>query len=288
MEINTIINLYLRSLKSAQKSVHTISAYERNIKSFINRNNIKSIEEFKSHDLTFMFDYVDQLNNMFEPNTVNQHIATLKTFYRFLVKTDVIEKNPTKAIDEVVVGEKIYTVLENEEVEKLLEITNRLYIKKPLLHLRNKLIIRVFLENGVRAFEMENMKLSNLNYEKKRMLIVGKWNIERYVYFKKDTFDLLLDYLQEREYYKSKDNDFVFITEKGTRIKKRAIQEMTDKYIESANISSVSTHSLRHTCATTLYDKGYSIKDIQTILGHKRISTTEKYIHALNLQRATA
>ena len=290
MEVNTIVNLYLRSLKSAKKSQHTIDAYERNINEFIRKNNIQSIEEFKNHDLTFMFDYVDSLNEKFEANTVNQKIATIKTFYKFLLKQDIIEKNVTKAIEEVAVGEKIYPVLDSTEVNRLLEVSNRLYLEDKLLYIRNKLIIRIFLENGLRAFEMENLRLSNINYEKKRILIKGKWNIERYVFLNDSTYMLLLEYLEIREQYmvRGDDKDFIFITKKGTRLKKRALQDMTDKYIKAAEVTEVSTHGLRHTCATNLYDKGYSMKDIQTILGHKRISTTEKYIHALNLQRALA
>lgn len=289
MDIDSVVGTFFRGIE-VSKSWHTLDAYKRNLNEFIDRRQIKDLDDFKNITIMDLYDYIDDLKKDFAPSSINQKIATLKVFFKYLKKLDIVQFNPAKAIEEVSVDQKLYVVLQENESEKLIKTSEKLRScdSSPLRGIRNELIIKIFLETGVRAFEIEGMKFSRIRFYDKSILILGKYSIERLVYFSDETFKLLEQYLTFRNLIKIKeeDEDCLFITEEGNGLKKRMIQHIVSKYVREAEITKVSTHKLRHTCASTLKHKGYSMKQIQEKLGHKRLTTTERYVHALELQKA--
>lgn len=289
MNIDTILELFFRGLETS-KSWHTVDAYKRNLKDFMDRKGINELDDFINIGTIDLYDYVDELKKFYAPSSINQKIATLKTFYKFLKKFELITHNPAKIVEEVPLEQKLYIILEEDESEKLIETATKLSNtnNSVLRGVRNELIIKIFLETGVRAFELENMKISRINFNNKSILILGKCRIERLVYFSDETFDLILKYLKIRNLINicEDDKDYLFVTDNGNRLKKRMIQYIVTQYVEEAEVSKVSTHKLRHTCASTLKHKGYTMQQIQDKLGHKRASTTERYVHALDMQKA--
>jgi len=171
---------------------------------------------------------------------------------------------------------KLPIILENIEAENLLSIPNKRY----LTGLRNKVILSVMINMGLRVSEVANLKPSDVNLNKNKLRVVnGKYYKDRDLIIPNYTLELFEQWKQK----KPKSN-YIFSTLKGKKLSIRYIQAMVKRYSEKALINkNISPHTLRHTFATEFYRQTKDIETLRKILGHSDISTTQIYITLANI-----
>lgn len=204
-------------------------------------------------------------------HTRNRKIAVLKSFYKFLLEEEYVSKNIMTRIPSAKARKSLPKYLEPQSMEALLQaVTDDSW-------LRDTAIILLMMSTGLRVSEVSALNLSSLQTD--RLLVLGKGKKERLVYLSPKTLESIQDYLEIRPQVPT---DALFLSQRKDRFQVRGIQDMVKKYLHKIGKGSYSCHKLRHTAATQLLETGANIREIQEILGHESISTTEIYTHVSN------
>ncbi len=291
MKIKKILNDYYLYLQNERNfSPNTIEAYVRDIVDFfifIKTNNI--IEDYN-------IEHIDKfvirlyLNNLFSKNLTNTSISrkiySLKAFFNYLKYVGLIEKNPMHLISNIKTEKKLPEYLSEHDMNELL--TNIMndpskLPKNKFLALRDKLIIELFYNTGIRCSELLNLKVSDINFYELVIKVLGKGRKERIVPFSKNLLELFRQYINQWEILKMTKKiktDFLIINYKGEHLSRYGLQKIVHKYLMfAASANHLSPHLLRHTFATHLLNNGADIRAVKELLGHSSLSTTQIYTH---------
>ncbi len=202
-------------------------------------------------------------------------VSSLKTFFQFLtVKQKLLSENPAKELESPKMPSSLPIYLTLEESRKLLSAVSGPFA------VRDYAIITLFLNCGMRLSELVGINMNAIRYD--TLKVVGKGNKERTIYLNDACLEALNNYLKLREKMTVKDPEALFISRNGTRISNRMVQIIVEKTLKKAELDGkhFSTHKLRHTAATLMYQYGdVDIRSLQEILGHKELSTTQIYTH---------
>lgn len=290
---------YLRAIKGY--SERTVEEYFFDIRMFLRyikkirlnlKENVKeiSIKDFDSDWLKdvnlneiYDFEYF-LLEERKNSNTArSRKTSALKNFFNYLQKrAGIIEKNPTNDIEFPSQKKTIPKYLTLDESVHMLAS-----IDSPFQE-RDFCIITLFLNCGMRLSELVGLDLSDINLEEKTMRILGKGNKERQIYLNDACISAINEYLKVRAVTETK---ALFISKQKKRISKRRVQQIVEQVLENANLSNrgFSTHKLRHTAATLMYQYGgVDTLILKEILGHENINTTQIYTHVNNNQMKQA
>jgi site-specific recombinase XerD len=209
-----------------------------------------------------------------------EHIRTFFN-YLFTIKHTIFREPFKKINSERKIEKKLPNYLSIDEGKKLINLYNN--SDKPG-DIRDKAIICIFLNCGLRLSELKDLNIEDIDLENNKFQIIGKGNKERTGYLNELTKDALLKYLEVRD--NSNDDPKarkhpLFITKYSERFNVKAIKVLIQKAYKLAGLDDkgYSVHTLRHTCATVLYKSGIDIRTIQKLLGHVQIDTTEIYTH---------
>lgn len=291
------LNNYLVHLKVVRMlSERTISEYYFDIRLFlkyIHKSNtgqdtvtedvdIKdmSADELKGISVTdiynFIFYVADERQN--DKRTRYRKKSSLKSFFRYLMKTErITESDPTADIDMPSPKTALPKFLSLDESMKLLETSN----SKDSL--RDYCMITLLLNCGMRLSELININIKDIDFLENRMKIMGKGNKERMVYLNNACISALKNYLEIRnDNPKAVDEPALFISNQNKRISKRRVQQIVENTVKAAELDGkgITTHKLRHTAATLMYQYGAAdILTLKELLGHSSTSTTEIYTH---------
>ena len=211
--------------------------------------------------------------------TQNRILSGVKAFYKYLLLEDVIEINPTQLIETARVGRKLPDTLDNEEIELLLNQIDR---SKPEGE-RNMAIIEVLYGCGLRVSELVNLKISNIFFNDDFIRVTGKGDKQRLVPLGGMAKKHILLYLNKIRIHVSIQKgheDFLFLNRRGKQLTRVMIFTIIKTLAEKAGIKkAISPHTLRHSFATELLQRGADLRAIQDMLGHESITTTEIYTH---------
>lgn len=214
--------------------------------------------------------------------SVARKLATLRTFFQFLVREGVLELNPAKLVSTPRLEKKLPVHLSVEDAIRFIETPDT----ETDLGKRDRAILELLYGTGVRVSELTKLDLSDIDFREKLIRVTGKRRKQRIVPFGDPALHALLNYLTVRNAFlqhappDERDSHAVFLNYQGTRITTRSVGRMVDKYItQCAGIHNISPHALRHSFATHLLDSGADLRDIQELLGHARLSTTQIYTH---------
>ena len=209
----------------------------------------------------------------------NRILSGIKAFFKYLLLEDFIDINPTQLIETARVGRKLPDTLDNEEVESLLAQIDR---SKPEGE-RNVAIIEVLYGCGLRVTELVNLKISNIFFEEGFIRVIGKGNKQRLVPLGRMAQKHILIYLNEVRVHvpiQKGHEDFIFLNRRGKQLTRVMIFTIIKNLAELAGIrKNISPHTLRHSFATELLQRGADLRAIQDMLGHESITTTEIYTH---------
>lgn len=219
------------------------------------------------------------------PRSRARIISGIKSFYKFLLTSDQIENDPTELLETPQIGKHLPEVLSVEEINAM-EVA--IDLSEPMGH-RNKAMIEVLYSCGLRVSEMLNLKISDIYVDEQYITVIGKGDKQRLVPIAESALKQINLWLEARADIKIKkgNEDYIFLNRYGGRLTRvmafYVIKDLAQKAEVQKNIS---PHTLRHSFATHLLEGGANLRDIQEMLGHSSILTTEIYTHLdINLLR---
>lgn len=290
MENQKLIEEFLRYLITERGySLKTKEAYEGDLKDFL-----KFLTESGEADLLIITHldvrvYLAYLNDQkYSRNTISRKIASLRSFYQYLLKREVLTENPFSYVHLKRKNVKLPRFFYEKEIDVLFDSVKG---NQPLDQ-RNRALLEVLYGSGLRVSECANLTLSVVDFDNSVMLIHGKGNKDRYVPLGSYAADALQQFIGEGRkeimaHFK-KQHDFIFINHRGDQITPTGIEYVLNQVIKKSSLNSdIHPHMLRHTFATHLLNNGADLRTVQELLGHSNLSTTQIYTHVTkeNLQK---
>jgi integrase/recombinase XerC len=278
---------YLSLEKNA--SPHTCRCYRKDLEGF--EDFLKSSGmylsasggvEIEKADRMAIRKYMSSLHRKNRKSSIARKISTLRSFFKYLTREQVIVSNPAKSVSTPKVEKTLPTTLTVDEAFRLMESPKSIPEKSSEvskeIRLRDRAILELLYSSGLRVSELVGLNLDHLNSDLGIVRVMGKGRKERIVPVGVKAIEALKAYLEERGV--SRGEDPIFINSFGGRLTTRSVGRLTKKYTRHSGIfRKVSPHSLRHTFATHLLDAGADIREIQEMLGHSSLSTTQRYTH---------
>lgn len=261
----------------------------------INYNDItiETIEKIKLEDIHAFISYLAiELNS--KATTRARKVSTIRVFFNYLCsKANLIKVNPAQNLETPKLDKRLPKYLSLEESKKLLKTTEDSDNRN---NIRDYAILTLFLNCGLRLSELVGINISDIDFSEEKMVVFGKGKKERTIYLNKACISAIKDYLNIRpkegiKVDKLNSKDALFLSERKERIRRRTVQSIVEKELKASGLSSknLSTHKLRHTAATLMYQYGnVDIRALQEVLGHESIATTEIYTHVANEQARNA
>ena len=265
------VEKFLFFIQNRGFSLHTYNSYEKDLKDFIAYFNNKKLKDITVGDIRF---YIRSLyDRKYKVATIARHISTLKSFYKYLESENIISFNPMILVSNPKKDKKLPNYLNYEDLEKLLntpDINNK-------WGLRDALILEMLYSTGIRVSELVNIKIKDIDFNARKILVFGKGRKERIVFYGSNCADLLEKYLQKQH------ENYLFTNTKGNRLNERTVRQIVSDTALKAHINvKVTPHTLRHTYATHLLNGGADLKSVGDLLGHESLSTTGIYTHVSN------
>ena len=265
-------------------SSNTINSYLSDLKSF-EKYLLKRKISFKEaiNDTEVVKKYFRYLSrSKISPRSIKRKFSSLSSYFSYMIDRKKIKKNPLNGIYTPKLAKKLPTVLTLEEIKKIFKQSEN--ADNELLGLRDRCIIELLYSCGLRVSELCELKLNNIQFDANVIRFFGKGNKERIIPLTFYAKEWLEKYLyQSRQILSNRklsDQKYVFLSNNGNSLTRAAIWQSIKKYVGAAGITkTVSPHTFRHSFATHLVDGGANLVEIQKLLGHSDISTTEIYVH---------
>jgi integrase/recombinase XerC len=280
---------YLSAEKNA--SPNTCRGYQNDLEEFENflRStglclSPKGYVQMEKVDRMAIRRYLGYLHRKNKKSSIARKISTLRSFFKFLVREQALTSNPSKTVRAPKVEKHLPTTLTVDEVFRLMEAPRHPLKDSSLDALqrnrkaRDHAILELLYSSGLRVGELVGMNLNQLDLDLGIVKVMGKGRKERIVPVGMKAAEALKTYMEGRGVLNGEDP--LFINPKGGRLTARTVGRLVKSYSKrSGIIRNVSPHSLRHTFATHLLDAGADIREIQEMLGHVSLSTTQRYTH---------
>ena len=271
------LKLFFDFLEGDKKlSNNTLQSYKRDLKQFkkyIEENNIS----YNKVDEKAIKDYVEYLQQIGKkPSTISRCIASIRSFYQYVLKKGKVKKDPTRNIQSPKVEKRVPCVLTSKEVELLLEQPKDIDLKG----IRDKAMLEFAYATGMRVTEIISLDIDDVNI-KEGYVNCKKANKQRTIPLGKMSLAALKEYVENaRDILLKNDNEkALFVNVNGQRLTRQGFWKIIKYYKEQAHISKdITPHVLRHSFATHLLQNGADLKSIQTMLGHSDISSTQVYM----------
>lgn len=280
MKIEEAIKKFLEYiLKELNYSVQTYENYQRDLLSYSKFIVIHKMDYLKITKIEVL-DYLKFLDEMKYTNrSISRHLSSIRTFYNYLCDIKIVETNVFKRVKNPKVEKKLPNYLNIVEIEEILDSIK----EDNAENIRDKCIFELLYATGMRASEASNIKLKDIDKNTSSIIVIGKGNKERIVYFGELARDLLNKYLNVRDEFLVDGCEYLFLNKNGTQLKRESIGQIINKIINNSSIKhKISPHVLRHTFATHLLDNGADLRSVQELLGHENLRTTEIYTHVSN------
>ena len=271
------ISSFLEFIKEDKKlSDNTLQSYRRDIvqlEEYMNENKL-SYQKVTEEDMRRYFSYLQQSGK--KTSTISRNVASIRSFYQFLVRNKKIKKDPTEKIQSPKVEKKAPSVLTSSEIELLLEQPKNIDLKG----IRDKAMLEFAYATGMRVSEIISLNIEDVNLKdglvncrtsaRQRKIPLGSLSLRA-----------LADYIENSRPILIKDESVtaLFVNTNGKRLTRQGFWKIVRYYKEQAHITKdITPHVLRHSFATHLLQNGADLKSIQTMLGHSDISSTQVYM----------
>jgi integrase/recombinase XerC len=276
------IDRFIQFLRFEKRYSHnTIIAYEKDLAQFqsylITEYNINNIDQVNYHMIRSWL--VSLSNEKIGNRSINRKLSTLKTYYKFLIRENLISENPLFKILSPKTSKRLPEFVREENMNQLLDDID---FGDGFQGIRDKLIIEMFYFTGMRLSELVNLKDADINISGRQIKVLGKRNKERII----PITDLLVNsveaYLSGRKNLVNfnEPNNYFFVTDKGKRIYKELVYRCINSYLGMVStLRKKSPHILRHTFATHMLNNGADLNAIKELLGHSNLSATQVYTH---------
>ena len=266
--------------KEKNYSLHTTNAYMKDIESFsiFCQNEFDGIDIDKVNYPIIRSWVINLVNNNISNRSVNRKIASLKAYYKFLLRTNVIEVNPLSKHKALKTPKKIEIPFSNKEIDAVL---NDISFTKDFEGYRDKLIIELFYTTGIRRNELINIKLKDIDFFNKSLKVLGKRNKERIIPLLPYIVAVIKEYLIYRNEVETENSDgYLFLVKKGDKIYETLVYRIINEYFSKVSSKvKKSPHIIRHSFATHLLNEGADLNSVKELLGHSSLASTQVYTH---------
>lgn len=276
---------FLNHLKDQRNaSNNTVLSYGRDLSEFLAYLKTHQSDVLKDDSLVLdrinplvIRSYLSLLYQKNGASSIARKLSALRSFFKYFVKNGVLEQNPAKVINSPKVPKKLPKFLNVDEINALLtvELTRSKYNK------RDRAMLELLYSSGLRVSELVGLDMNQLDLQEALVRIKGKGNKERLLPVGSKAIQALLEYMKERETITVlRDPEAVFINKNGKRLSVRSVQRLVCRVTTLTGINKSATpHTIRHSFATHMLGSGADLRAIQELLGHKSLSTTQRYTH---------
>jgi integrase/recombinase XerD len=284
MEISTAISAFLTHVRVEKGlSANTISAYGRDMLKFeaFARKRKLALKSVRRDDLVDFL--ADLYRHKLESRTVARHLVTLRNFFRYAQISELITDDPSLNLESPKIRRSLPGYLRLEEVEKLLMQPD----EKTSIGLRDRSMLEVLYSSGLRVSELTSLRVMDLDRSAGCVRCVGKGDKERIVPVGKRAIALVDRYLRDaRPKLLAKgqfgNSPILFLNRRGSRLSRVGVWKILSAYGRQAGLRvALTPHTLRHSFATHLLERGADLRSVQLMLGHSDISTTQIYTHVV-------
>lgn len=280
------VNQFLDYLKGERNySRHTLTSYAHDLKEFFLffEQEIairRAAPHLENVDVLFLRRYLALLKtNNFAKRTVARRMASLRTYFRFLTREGYVKKNPMGLLKTPKLDRRLPVILDENEIDRLMQSP-----AEDITGLRDRAILETLYSTGMRVSELVQLDTHRVDFIGGVCRVMGKGGKERLCPIGDRALKSIRRYLESLEAMKRKNASAVFINisrnQRGSRLTDRSVRRILDKYIAlTSRKESISPHSLRHSFATHLLNRGADLRSVQELLGHENLSTTQIYTH---------
>jgi integrase/recombinase XerC len=272
---------YLKAEKNY--SQHTIIAYSNDLKSFCEyvSGQFEIILPEKIRHTHIRSWIVHLMEEGISPTAVNRKISALRSWYKWMLKKDYVQENPMLKITGPKQAKRLPVVVQESGMERLMESSISYPDENIYISARDHFIIGILYATGMRRTELVQLRVSDINFQRKEIRVLGKGNKVRSIPFTSELEAMIKNYLDERSNLTlTADTDALLLTEKGKKIYDRLVYRIVNRKLSGiTSLRKKSPHVLRHSFATHLLDNGADLNAIKEILGHANLSATQIYTH---------
>ncbi|WP_167615393.1 tyrosine-type recombinase/integrase [Maribellus sediminis] len=261
-------------------SAHTVVAYKNDLDQFVEYSAIV-IGEFHVKAVTtdtvrgWLLHLMEQ---GLTPRSIHRKATTVKSFYNFLMREDVVESNPASNLTLPKVRKKLPNFVDEKSLNHLLDDLGN--FDDDFSGVRDKLILSLFYGTGIRLSELINLKERDIDTREKLIRVLGKRQKERIIPYPSEINNLLENYVIARNKQIGYKTDFLLVTEKGKQVYEKLVYRVVKKSLgKVTSLEKKSPHVLRHTYATHLLNKGADLNAVKELLGHANLAATQVYTH---------
>ena len=267
-----LVNFFLDHLSIERRlSSHTITSYSTDLEQFTAFINPIELQQVQAIDVRKWL--ISLSDDSIQNRSINRKLATLRTFYKYLLRTGKITENPMASIRMVKTTKKIPHFVRESEMENLVE--NRI-IATNFSEARDELILFLLYGTGIRLAELISLQNSQVNLAAKTIRVIGKRNKERMIPIPGLLIDLIVTYRS----FCTIEHPHLLLTDKGEPLYPMFVQRLVKKNLgEFSQLEKLSPHVLRHTYATHLLNRGADLNAIKELLGHANLAATQVYTH---------
>jgi len=268
---------YLEYLSDIKKfSSNTVKAYRQDIEQFLTffKNSYSGLSRDQVRDFLSSL-YLTASSR----STVSRKIYAIRSFYQYLIRQGETEKNPMDLVSVPKAEKKLPEILTEEEMGAFLDQLPG----DTVIEIRNRALCELFYATGLRLSELTGLKIENINLSDRLIRVLGKGNKERIVPVGEKAIAAVMGYRDELASEFNiipHEEEPVFLNKNRGRLSARSVRRILDDLIRKCGLTTpVSPHGVRHTFATHMLDAGADLREVQELLGHKSLSTTQRYTH---------
>ena len=275
---------FIESLRRKAVSIHTITNYERDLKHFEQFLELRKAA-IESTDHVLLRDFLNHLyaERHLSKSSVSRKLACLKTFFKFLVREGRLKVNPAELISSPRLPKKLPAYMGEEETARVMEMPQG----NGLRELRDRAILELLYASGLRVSELVGLNEDEIDMQQETVRVLGKGNKERIVPFGSFAARAIQEYLEAKRTVPNVEPEkdgaipaFLSVRKNPRRIVVRDVQRLVARMrLGLKTTRRVTPHTLRHSFATHLLERGADLRSIQELLGHESLSTTQKYTH---------
>ena len=263
---------YLKIEKNA--SPYTLTNYQIDLKEFNNSVKEKPLEGITHVDVRLFLARMKE--KKFSKRTVARKMACLRSFFKFLCREGYVKTSPAAGLQTPKLEKRLPLFLDTNQVVKLIESPDL----SDIYGLRDRAILETLYSSGVRVGELVGINRENIDFISGVLKVYGKGKKERLAPIGDKALRAVRAYLEKLKPSDTKEKKAVFLNKKGRRMSDRGVRRIVEKYIRKTSLNEeISPHSLRHSFATHLLDRGADLRSVQELLGHANLSTTQIYTH---------